>query len=144
MTRTANISAASRRAWLTVGAPIIALVLAIAIGAAAVFVNFADQQNRAFREDSLRLVSNAMSERGRALTENTLDFASWNDAYQKISVRWDSAWVAGNYHSAVTDGLIVFRGNGQVRHVWFKPPLSNSDRRLSFGLLRAAEAIPRL
>ncbi|MFT3726914.1 MAG: ATP-binding protein [Terricaulis sp.] len=144
MTRTADTSNASRRAWLSVGAPIIGLVVAAALGAAAVFVNFAHQQNQAFRQDSLRLVENTLSERGRGLADNTLDFASWNDAYQKISVHWDGAWVRSNYYSAVTDGFVVFRLDGRMRHTWFKAPLRDDDRRLSMGLLRAAQSVPRL
>jgi|GEM_PF-2027362 len=144
MTKKVSIVNASRRAWLSAGAPIALLVLIVALGALATFVDFANQQNRAFQQDSSRLIVNAVDERSRGLSDNALDFASWNDAYQNISVRWNQAWVASNYYSAVSDGFIVFRANGVPRHIWMAPQLHDASHRLAMGLLRAAAAIPEL
>jgi signal transduction histidine kinase len=117
-------------------------VLVAALGAAAVFVGFAQEQNRAFREDSLRLVNNAIAERGRALANTTLDFSSWNDAYQHISVRWDSAWIQNNYYSAVADGFVIYRKLQPQRYAWIAETRQDMGARLTLGLLRAAQSIP--
>lgn len=134
----------SQRAWLSVGAPILGLVLVIALGAAAVFVGFAQQQNRAFQQDSSRLVSNALNERGRALANTTLDYASWNDAYQHVTVRWDPTWIKNNYYSAVADGFVIFRKSQPSRYAWLSQSRQDQGSRLTLGLRRAAEALPNL
>jgi signal transduction histidine kinase len=142
MSKTGDISAASRRAWLSVGLPIVALVFFFALGALAVFVNFARQQNLEFRVESQRLVQSALDGRTRSLSDITLDFASWNDAYRAISVQWNPQWVTDNFYSAVTDSLIIFRADGQARYTWFTPALRPDAPRVTIGAIHAAQDIP--
>ena len=61
MSKPLDISVTSRRTWLSVGLPIVTLVLIVAMGALTVFVNFAHQQNQEFRAESRRLVSGAVT-----------------------------------------------------------------------------------
>lgn len=133
-----------RQAWLSAGAPILALVLVVILAAFAVFVNFAGQQDRAFTQSSQRLVESAVDGRLNALRDVTLDFVNWNDAYRAVSVRWDGDWVSNNYYSSVTDGLIVFDGDGAIRHTWLASNLLGASARLPREVVRHARAIPRL
>jgi signal transduction histidine kinase len=118
------------------------LVAIVAIAALAIFLNFAQQQNRGFVEGSQRLVQNTIDGRSRSVADITLDFASWNDAYQAVSVRWNGQWVSDNFYSGVTDGLVIFTADGVVRHTWVADSQRNNAQRLTIGLVRAARAMP--
>ncbi|MGE0740790.1 MAG: CHASE4 domain-containing protein [Hyphomonadaceae bacterium] len=133
-----------RRAWVTAGAPILTLVLVVILAAVAAFVNFAGQQNRAFADSSKRLVASAMEGRLRALSDLTLDFANWNDAYQAISVEWDQAWIDNNFYSSVADGLIIFTPDGELRYTWFAANLLGSSARLPPKVVAAARTVPNI
>ena len=105
--------------WLSAGAPILVLVLIVTIGALALFWDVAKRQDRDFVDGSQALVASAIDGGTRALSNTTMDFAYWNDAYDAISIRWDADWLDANYFSLVSDGMVVF-GGGQVRYAWFK------------------------
>ncbi len=136
------VSKSARQAWISAGAPILGLVAIVAMAALAIFLNFAQQQNRGFVQGSQRLVQNTIDGKSRAVADITLDFASWNDAYQAVSVRWNGQWVSDNFYSGVTDGLVIFTADGAVRHTWVADSQRNNAQRLSVGLVRAARAIP--
>ena len=133
---------ASQRAWLSAGAPIFGLVVLIILAACWVYLDAAQQQNRSWRQSNIRLVENTINGRGRALADMTRDFASWNDAYQAVSVRWDPEWVSNNYYSSVTDGLIVVRADGSVRYAWLSEPLRVGGARLIASVTSAALRVP--
>jgi signal transduction histidine kinase len=133
---------ASRQAWISAGAPIVALVLVIILAAFAVFVDFARTQDRTYADSSRRLVASQIDSRLNGLSNITLDFASWNDAYAAIAVRWDQDWIDRNYYSAVTDGLIVFDGDGAARNVWLAEELKSEADTLPAEIIRAALATP--
>ncbi len=118
MPDTATADARSRQIWLSVGAPILGLVLAILVAAFWLFSDVARRQDRDFVTNSSALVTSAIAGRTQALANTTLDYAYWNDAYNAISVRWNQAWLGANYYSSVADGMIVF-GGGRVRYAWF-------------------------
>ena len=105
--------------WLSAGAPILVLVLIVTIGALALFWDVAKRQDRDFVDGSQALVASAIDGGTRALSNTTMDFAYWNDAYDATGVRWDADWLDANYFSSVSDGMVVF-GGGQVRYAWFK------------------------
>jgi signal transduction histidine kinase len=134
----------SRRALIGVGAPILALVLLVVAGACVVFVHFAQNQDRAYADNTRRLVANTLEGRLRGLSDLTLDFASWNDAYAAITVRWNSAWVRNNFYSAVADGLVVFHEDGALRHVWLPDWLQAQAQTLPAEMVQAARAVPGL
>src|SRR5262252_1073874 len=122
----------SRHAFLSAGAPILGLVLLVIAGAFVVFINFAQQQDRAYVENTRRLMANTLQGRLHALSDVTLDYASWNDAYAHISERWDRAWVAGNFYSTVTDAMVVFRRDRSVLYVWKAQSLQADPTALAY------------
>jgi signal transduction histidine kinase len=134
----------SRHAFLSAGAPILGLVLLVIAGAFVVFINFAHQQDRSYVDNSRRLVANTLNGRLRALSDVTLDYANWTDAYNAVSVHWNGAWVAANFYSTVTDGMVIFRRDGTVRYVWKAESLEADSTALAFQIVAAARDIPAL
>ena len=109
---------ASRRAWISAGAPILALVVVVAILFFALIANFAQRQDRAFAQDSTHLVESVLRGRSEALARLTLDYAMWNEAYEHITLRRDESWLEENYYSAVADALVVLRLDGSAHYQW--------------------------
>jgi signal transduction histidine kinase len=134
----------SRHAFISAGAPILGLVLLMIAGAFVVFINFAHQQDRSYVENSRRLAANTLNGRLRALSDVTLDYGDWNDAYNAISVRWNGAWVASNFYSTVTDAMVIFRQDGAVRYVWKAEALEADRTALAFQVVAAARDVPAL
>ena len=134
----------SRHAFISAGAPILGLVLLVIAGAFFVFIKFAQQQDRTYVETSRRLVASTLVGRLHALSDVTLDYGSWNDAYNAISVHWNGSWVAANFYSTVTDAMVIFRNDGAVRYVWKAEALEANSTALAFQFVRAARDIPAL
>ncbi len=134
----------SQRAFISAGAPILGLVMLVIAGAFVVFINFANQQDRSYVENSRRLAANTLNGRLHALSDVTLDYANWNEAYDAISTRWNGAWVAGNFYSTVTDGMVIFRRDGTVRYVWKAEALQADSTALAFQVIAAARDVPSL
>src|SRR5690242_19968158 len=132
------------QAFVSAGAPILGLVLLVIAGAFVVFINFAQQQDRSYVEHTRRLVANTLDGRLHALSDVTLDYAKWTEAYNAISVRWNGAWVAGNFYSTVTDGMVIFRRDGSVRYVWKAQALDANATALAYQIVSAARNIPSL
>lgn len=132
------------QAFISAGAPILGLVLLVIAGAFVVFINFAQQQDRSYVENTRRLVANTVEGRMHALADVTLDYANWTDAYNAISLRWNQQWVAGNFYSTVTDGMVIFRRDGAVRYVWKAPSLEGNSTALAYQVVSAARNIPSL
>lgn len=135
---------ALRQAWLSAGAPILALVFTVVAAALAVFVNFAGQQDQAYARTSQALVESALAGRLQAQRDLTLDLANWNDAYQAVAMRGDRDWLASNYSSSVSDGVIVFDAQGRIVHTWLAPNLLGSSARLPREIVAQARAVPGL
>ncbi len=135
---------ALRQAWLSAGAPILALVFTVVAAALAVFVNFAGQQDQAYARTSRALVESALAGRLQAQRDLTLDLANWNDAYQAVAMRGDRDWLASNYSSSVSDGVIVFDAQGQIVHTWLAANLLGSSARLPREIVAQARAVPGL
>jgi signal transduction histidine kinase len=131
-------SARGRQLWMSVGAPILILVLCICAAAVAMFAEFARRQDDAFVHNSQQLVGAAMRGRSRALSNTTKDYAYWDDAYQAITRRWNPAWVERNFVSAVADGLIVFRSDRTLKHAWFGEQADVDGAALARALVRQA------
>jgi signal transduction histidine kinase len=135
---------AARRAWISVGAPILGLVVVIIMLAVATFAGFAREQDSAFEQTSGRLVESAMDARTRALVSVALDYANWDDAYQAISGWWDRAWIESNIYSGVADGMILLRADGRVRYAWFSEAFEGQAEELQRSVADAAVAVPNL
>ena len=119
MSKTANAAALGvRRAWLGVGAPIVALVAAIIALAVVVFLSLAHDQDRAFERHSATLVQNGLEARARMMGAVGLDYANWDAAFENLHLSWKADWIEGNFYSSVADGLVLFRQNGAVRYSW--------------------------
>lgn len=134
----------SRQAFVSAGAPILALVLLVIAGAFAVFINFAEQQDRSYVENSRRLVANTIEGRLRGLSDVTLDYANWTDAYNAITRHWNGAWVAGNFYSTVTDAMVIFRRDGAIRYVWKTDHLQTNSAALADQIVNTARQVPSL
>ncbi|HRO04418.1 MAG TPA: hypothetical protein PLS69_12520, partial [Terricaulis sp.] len=67
--------ASARGAWVSVGAPILALMLVIVVSAVAAFAGFARQQDEAFAHSSERLVAGSIEARQKALAALLVDYA---------------------------------------------------------------------
>ncbi|MBS0384303.1 MAG: hypothetical protein JSS00_03020 [Proteobacteria bacterium] len=134
----------TRQAFITAGLPILGLVLLVIAGAFAVFIHFAQQQDRSYVDNTRRLVASALEGRLHALSDITVDYANWTAAYNAVSVRWDRAWVSGNFYSTVTDGMVIFRRDGAVRYVWKAQSLEANPAALGYQIVNAARNIPSL
>ncbi len=131
-------NARGRQLWMSVGAPILILVLCLCAGSVAIFAEFARRQDDAFVRNSEQLVEAAMRGRSRALSNTTKDYAYWDDAYQAITRRWNPAWVERNFVSAVADGLVVFRSDRTLKHAWFGEQVEVDGAALARALVRQA------
>jgi signal transduction histidine kinase len=119
MSKTANAAALDvRRAWLGVGAPIVALVAVTITLAVVVFLQFSQDQDRAFERNSATLVQSGLDGRARMMGAVGLDYANWDAAFDNISGRWNTEWIESNFYSSVADSLVLFRQNGAVRYSW--------------------------
>src|SRR5689334_9112685 len=134
----------TRQAFISAGAPILGLVLLVIAGAFAVFFNFAQQQDRTYVQSTHRLVANTLNGRLHALSDVTLDYGNWNDAYNAISRHWNGSWVAGNFYSTVTDAMVIFRRDGTVRYVWKSQATQANSAALAYQMIQAARDIPGL
>ncbi len=127
-------------AWRSVVIPIVGLVLFATALFLALVSDFARQQDRAFVENSERLVINAVRERVRALENIAADFAVWNDAYNATRPNaWDQNWLDENYYSNVTDGLFILNQDGRALYAWASAPETRVN--LSEAVVLAAGAL---
>lgn len=145
MSRTANAAARSvRRAWLGVGAPIVALVAVIIGLAISVFASFAHDQDRAFERTSATLVFNGLEGRARTMGAVGLDYANWEDAFDNISGHWNQEWIDNSFYSSVADALILFRQNGAVRYRWMNEARTEDADELARVVAQAGASLPNL
>lgn len=133
-----------RRAWLGVGAPILALVAIIIMLAVVTFASFARDQDETFARTSATLVSNGLIGRARAEGNIALDYANWDEAFDHITRRWDPSWVENNFYSSVAEGMILFRADGSVRFRWFGEKFAGQEDRLAVTAVQAAARAPNL
>jgi len=145
MSKTANAAALDvRRAWLGVGAPIVALVVATIALAVAVFLQLAQDQDRAFERNSATLVQNGLEGRARMMGAVGLDYANWDAAFDNIHLRWNQEWIDGNFYSSVADSLVLFRQNGAVRYSWANDTYADQEERIAEVVAEAGAQLPNL
>lgn len=133
-----------RRAWLGVGAPIVALVVIIIALAVVTFASFANDQDRAFEQNSATLVFNGMEGRARMMGATGLDYANWDDAFDNISQRWNQRWVDQNMYSSVADVIVLFRQSGAVRYSWGNEAFADSAPSMATVIAAAGAQLPNL
>lgn len=134
----------ARRAWISVGAPILGLVVVIIVLAVSVFAGFARQHDRVYAESTQRLFVSALNGRSAGLATMTVDFAHWDAAVANISVAWNQSWVNDNIYSNVADAMFVFRADGTVRYAWFSESVTEWEADIQSASIQAAIAIPTL
>lgn len=145
MSKTATAAAIGvRRAWLGVGAPIIALVAVIIALAVWVFASFAHDQDRAFERNSATLVFSGLEGRARTMGAVGLDYANWEAAFQNISGRWNAEWAESNLYSSVADAMIIFRQSGAVRYRWANEKYESEADAMATAIAEAGAQIPSL
>ncbi|MEZ5961699.1 MAG: CHASE4 domain-containing protein, partial [Hyphomonadaceae bacterium] len=145
MPKTANAAALDvRRAWLGVGAPIIALVAVTIALAVAVFLQLAQDQDRAFERNSATLVQNDLESRGQMMGAVGLDYANWEAAFENIHVRWNPEWIEDNFYSSVADSLVLFRQNGTFRYSWVSETFEDQEERIATLVAEAGAQLPNL
>lgn len=132
-----RLDPAARQAWISAGAPILALVGVVLLLAIVVVANFARVQDRNFQDESRRLVQGAINGRVHAVSNLTLDYAMWNDAYTNVTARWDAAWIENNFYSAVANALVIVRADGTIRYTWV---MEGESETLATDAVRAAIA----
>ena len=135
--------ASARGAWVSVGAPILALMLVIIAFAVAAFAGFARQQDEAFAHSSERLVAGSVEARQKALAALLVDYANWDEAYANISGAWNPVWVRETINSNVVDAMFIIGANGQVRHAWLNASMPALPG-LQAAAIDAVAAIPNL
>ncbi len=135
---------AARSAWLSVGAPILGLVLVTILLALIAFAGFARQQDRTYSESSSRLVTSAVDGRALSLGNVALDYANWDEAYRSVTVRWNQAWVENTFYSSVADGMFLFRTGSGVRYVWYADDAAPMGTTITQAALDAAFDLPHL
>jgi signal transduction histidine kinase len=133
----------ARRAWIGVGAPILGLVVVIIALAIGAFAGFARQQDRAFAENTQRLVGNAVQGRATSLAAMMVEYANWDAAFANITTDWNERWVADNIYSSVADAMLVIRADGAVRYAWFGENVADQSA-LRAAAINAAVSIPEL
>ena len=109
----------ARRAWLSVGAPVLGLVVVIIALAIATFAGFAREQDRAFAESTQRLAASAAQGRADSLAAMLVEYANWDAAFANISADWNDGWVDKNIYSSIADAMFVLHIGGAVRHAWY-------------------------
>lgn len=139
-----GVESGASRAWMSVGAPILGLVLVIIMLAVATFAGFAREQNEAFQETSARLVAGAIDGRVQSLAGTTVDYTNWQDAYDAVGGQVDMGWAEGNLYSSVVDGMIIVRANGATPYVWFSEVFQPQSEALGAAAVAAARAAPGL
>lgn len=135
---------AARSAWLSVGAPILGLVLVTIALALAAFAGFARQQDRNYSESTSRLVASAIDGRALSLGNVALDYANWDNAYESVTLRWNPQWVENSFYSSVADGIFVFRSGMGVRYSWYADDAAPVADATTQAALSAAFHVPNI
>jgi signal transduction histidine kinase len=102
--------------WLSVGAPIVALLAVISAYGFSLLYDFAKAQDRAFSENTTVLVDRAIKERIKALATLTNDYSEWDAAYQAVSVKWDQQWVEENIYVTAVDSSMIYNPQMSIRY----------------------------
>lgn len=134
----------ARRAWGGVGVPVLALVLVIVALAVATLAGFARQQDRAFVENTQRLVASGAEAQADALAPLVVDFANWDASFANITTRWNQSWVDANIYSSVVDAMFILRADGTVRYNWFAEGAETQRAEIQREAIDALVRVPNL
>jgi signal transduction histidine kinase len=145
MGKTAKAAAIGvRRAWLGVGAPIIALVAIVTGLAIAALASLARDQDAAFEHNSAMLVESGLESRARTMGAVGLDYANWNAAFENVSTRWNEQWIEENFYSSVADAMVLFRQNGASRFVWANDAYQERASTIAEAVAESGARLPNL
>ena len=127
-----------KRQWAIAAAPIFALVAFVCFLALGLLTVFAQQQDRAFEDNSRQLVTSAVDGRVSNVRDMALDWGRWNAAYDNITHRWDESWLEENFNSPIADVVLIVR-DGQVRYAWSAEGLLNSAEVVSAAVPKSTD-----
>jgi sensor domain CHASE-containing protein len=102
--------------WLSVGAPIAALLFAITFGGFSLLYDLAKDQDSTNASNTEVLVQRAIEGRLEGLATLANDYGEWDAAYQNITLGWDLAWVGDNVYAEAIDGTLIFRPSFGLRY----------------------------
>jgi signal transduction histidine kinase len=91
------------------GWPMIALVVINAIGCYMLMSNAPRDQDKAYVENTQRVVEQSLAKIKSTNAKIIADYAAWGDAYENISLRYDANWVKDNFYSDTMSATAVFR-----------------------------------
>ncbi len=133
-----------KQAWASVGVPIFALVLVVLVMALSLLTHFARAEDEAFEANSRQLVANELSGQTSRLQDLTLDWSDWQEAYDRITPRWDDAWINGTFFSELVAHVWIVR-DGQKRYSWVMEGLPANTAAIDALIKKnyKASAVPR-
>jgi diguanylate cyclase (GGDEF)-like protein len=114
-------SAADRRFRLHVALPIASLMVVVLALAIAVLAWAAREQDRYAIAGAQRVVQGVIDSRKDLLAKRVLDYADWNDAFERLHVRLDPDWADANigawlFDAAGIDMSLVVAPDGRVAY----------------------------
>jgi signal transduction histidine kinase len=124
--------------YLSVGMPIIALLVAISIGGFILLYDLARTQDRTYVENTTVLVDRAIQSRVGELRTLTNDYSEWDAGYQAITVKWDQHWIEQNIYVTGIDASIIYRPGVGIRYS-YSPTASSSSQELVRGINASKE-----
>jgi signal transduction histidine kinase len=102
--------------YLSVGGPIIALLIAIAVGGFTLLYDLAREQDRSYVQNTTVLVDRAVESRTQALATLSQDYSKWDSAYELVTLSWNQKWVDENIYVTAVDASLIYRPGVGVRH----------------------------
>jgi signal transduction histidine kinase len=102
--------------YLSVGGPIIALLIAIAVGGFTLLYDLAREQDRSYVQNTTVLVDRAVESRTQALATLSQDYSKWDTAYELVTLSWNQKWVDENIYVTAVDASLIYRPGVGVRH----------------------------
>lgn len=106
------------RLLVTVGAPILALVVVLAFFGFQLLGSIAREQDSNWADHTRSLVRKSL-DRSVALNANVaLDYGNWSDAWLATRGELDEAWLEPNFQTVVASALAVWRPGTGVRYLF--------------------------
>ena len=106
------------RLSVTVGAPILALVVVLAFFGFQLLGSIAREQDQNWADHSRSLVRKALDSKTTLNANVALDYGNWSDAWLATRGELDTAWLEPNYQTVVASALAVWRPQVGVRYLY--------------------------
>lgn len=132
----------SVRVSISVGGPILALVLVIGLLAFQLLGSIAQHQDSQYASNTRSLVRKAIDAKQAMNANVALDYGNWTDAWLATRDRLDRSFLDANFQTMVTSGIAVFRPGVGPRHIHVgdeTPGVAEGFERLMRGWARTPE-----